>query len=511
MNINCRSIRGGKSSEFQAALNYIRPDIVCGTESWLKGVQPGKAETADSIKSSEVFPQNYNAFRNDRGTLGGGVFVLVHQDLISEEKPELVTNCEIEWTKVKVKGSKDLLISSFYMPHRSLIHVSELKKSLELTTTGKEKHIILAGDFNCPDIDWKTLTVRNNAQDREVQQALLDVITEFNLTQIHDQPTRENNLLYLIFTSNPSIIKSTANAPGISDHAIVVADSDTKPIYVKQKPRKCLIYSKANWEQIKADSKNISQRVTSLATSDSTTDQLWNIFKHELKNTIDRNIPTRTKKSNNSTPWLTMKLRRMLKRKARLYKKARATNNWSLYKDYQKHCKRKFRKAEWTHVNDIINEGLKSNNTKPFWRFIKSKKEDNVGVAPLKDKGHLTSDSKTKAELLVKHFESVFTSEHVEQLPEFPNRISENIEHLVISQEGVRKLLLNLDTIKAGGPDQLPTKVLQQCAVELAPAVTSIFQSFIDSGELPLDWRNSFVTPVFKKGDRHLPENYRPV
>ncbi|WAR25088.1 hypothetical protein MAR_010792 [Mya arenaria] len=48
-----KSIRGGKSSEFQAALNYIRPDIVCGTESWLKGVQPGKAETADSIKSSE--------------------------------------------------------------------------------------------------------------------------------------------------------------------------------------------------------------------------------------------------------------------------------------------------------------------------------------------------------------------------------------------------------------------------------------------------------------------------
>jgi hypothetical protein len=31
----------------------------------------------DAIKSNEIFPQNYNVYRNDRGTLGRGVFVLV--------------------------------------------------------------------------------------------------------------------------------------------------------------------------------------------------------------------------------------------------------------------------------------------------------------------------------------------------------------------------------------------------------------------------------------------------
>ena len=91
MTLNCRSIND-KTSEFVAAVNYIKPDIICGTESWLKGVKPGKNPTQDAIKYSEVFPENYTAYSNDRGTLIGGVFVLIHNDIIAIEKPEFVAN-----------------------------------------------------------------------------------------------------------------------------------------------------------------------------------------------------------------------------------------------------------------------------------------------------------------------------------------------------------------------------------------------------------------------------------
>jgi hypothetical protein len=33
LTVNCRSIKD-KTSEFTAAVNYIKPDIICGTESW---------------------------------------------------------------------------------------------------------------------------------------------------------------------------------------------------------------------------------------------------------------------------------------------------------------------------------------------------------------------------------------------------------------------------------------------------------------------------------------------
>jgi hypothetical protein len=41
--------------------------------------------------------------------------------------------------------------------------------------------------------------------------------------------------------------------------------------------------------------------------------------------------------------------------------------------------------------------------------------------------------------------------------------------------------------------------------------ITKIFQVSIDTGDPPKDWRDSNISSIFKKGDKHLPENYRPV
>jgi hypothetical protein len=51
-----------------------------------------------------------------------------------------------------------------------------------------------------------------------------------NLTQVHNQPTREGNLLDLVFVSNPSLVKPSTNVPGISDHDIIT-DMETYQEY----------------------------------------------------------------------------------------------------------------------------------------------------------------------------------------------------------------------------------------------------------------------------------------
>jgi hypothetical protein len=100
------------------------------TESWLKGVKPGQNPTKDAIKSSEIFPSDCLHYRSDRGTLGGGIFILVHKSIISIEQPEIITDCEIEWVKIKLQKYKDLFIGCFYMPHRNLKDTQELDKSI---------------------------------------------------------------------------------------------------------------------------------------------------------------------------------------------------------------------------------------------------------------------------------------------------------------------------------------------------------------------------------------------
>ena len=53
--------------------------------------------------------------------------------------------------------------------------------------------------------------------------------------------------------------------------------------------------------------------------------------------------------------------------------------------------------------------------------------------------------------------------------------------------------------------------VLKSFAKELSVCLSTIIQFLIDTGSLPTDWRDVNISPVFKKGDRHLVENYRPV
>ena len=80
-----------------------------------------------------------------------------------------------------------------------------------------------------------------------------------------------------------------------------------------------------------------------------------------------------------------------------------------------------------------------------------------------------------------------------------------------ITCQGVLKLLQNLKPNKAPGPDEISPRVLKTLAPSIAPSLTLIFRHSLFHGYVPQDWRQALVTPIFKKGNRSAPENYRPV
>lgn len=165
------------------------------------------------------------------------------------------------------------------------------------------------------------------------------------------------------------------------------------------------------------------------------TELLWTIFKSNILKSVEKNVPSVHRKNKYSLPWINYKLRRNLKKKARLYKHAKKHNSWSKYKQFQKECKKQFRSAEWNHVNNIIQEGFKENTSKPFWKYVKSKKQDNIGIAPLKQKGNLITDAKAKANILVEQFQSVFTKTCDTSKPyvKTPSNL-QDIPHLNVTQ-----------------------------------------------------------------------------
>ena len=159
----------------------------------------------------------------------------------------------------------------------------------------------------------------------------------------------------------------------------------------------------------------------------------------------------------------------------------------------------------WQYVNNILLEGLQSKDCKPFWRYVKSKRQDTIGVAPLKSKGNLFLDSKSKATILNDQFKSVFTptQELDSDIPPLEGPNYPSIPPLIISSKGVEKLL--------SGPDNISCRILRELSAELAPVLSGIFTQSIESEEITHDWTQALVTPIFKKGYRHLAENYHPV
>ena len=89
-----------------------------------------------------------------------------------------------------------------------------------------------------------------------------NLFIEFDLTQVYELATRNGNLLDLVFTTNPTLVKSSVNAPGISDHDVIVTDTDMKPIYKNQKPRKIYLYKKANLDATKEDRVKVSNDIS---------------------------------------------------------------------------------------------------------------------------------------------------------------------------------------------------------------------------------------------------------
>ena len=186
---------------------------------------PGWTAALTPSKSSHL---GYVAYRRDRPSDShGGVFILVSSKFEScqPEKLQLQSESEMVWVKISVRGVKDLYVCSFYKKPalRQPGCFSYLETCLQMIPP--DSHIWVGGDFNLPDIDWETDTVRPYGQQTTISNELLSTVQNAHLVQMVEEPTRvtddTSTTPDLFFTSNKSLINTVKIIPGISDHDIV--------------------------------------------------------------------------------------------------------------------------------------------------------------------------------------------------------------------------------------------------------------------------------------------------
>ena len=162
------------------------------------------------------------------------------------------------------------------------------------------------------------------------------------------------------------------------------------------------------------------------------------------------------------------------------------------------------------YVNNLVGD-VKA-NPKDFYRYINSQKKDTQGIPPLKKSngGGVAQSEYEKAAEFNGQLTDVFTKSKYSQVP-LLDRSVPFMEDIVVTKEGVTKLLKGLYPSKAFEHDELHPRVLKELATELGPIFVHLFQQSIDSGEIPKEWTLANISPLFKKGDRSLACNNRPV
>ena len=85
------------------------------------------------------------------------------------------------------------------------------------------------------------------------------------------------------------------------------------------------------------------------------------------------------------------------------------------------------------------------------------------------------------------------------------------LDRIDISEEEIKDVVVNLDPNKASGPDLISNKMLKQVAGAIAKPLQIIFNRSLRESVFPDIWKLGNLVPLFKKGDKSLAANYRPV
>ena len=135
-------------------------------------------------------------------------------------------------------------------------------------------------------------------------------------------------------------------------------------------------------------------------------------------------------------------------------KKYQRETDWTSFRKLRIDTQKKIQSKYWKYLIYIIDPEKDKDKTS-FWHYIKSLSKDSTGISPLKGKGILHKDRKSKANILSNHFPSVFTNENlINPPPQLPNQNrSPQMPPIQITVKGVEILLTELKSNKAQGPE----------------------------------------------------------
>ena len=224
-------------------------------------------------------------------------------------------------------------------------------------------------------------------------------------------------------------------------------------------------------------------------------------------------------------PWYDSAIRRVSRKRDRMKSTAKKTgkiNDWSKYRNLRNtvnNMKQYAKKEFFNNLETNLTE-LQCNDKKRFWKIIKYflKKDSSVSCFPPLCKLHPNgqtvwyTSSQDKANCLNDYFTSISMVVDTNTiLPDIQLKTANKLTIDGVTQSEIEDIIKTIETNKASGPDDISHRMLKGCIHAISKPLYILFNRSLSEGVFLELWKRATVTPIFKKGDKSLPANYRPI
>ena len=199
----------------------------------------------------------------------------------------------------------------------------------------------------------------------------------------------------------------------------------------------------------------------------------------------------------------------------RLYQQNKSSESKVKFRQASNRCKRVLEAAKLAYATKT-KESITSQKLGSWdlWRIANSVfNKGKSAIPPLFNGPQVLSSASDKAKLFAKNFsKNSNLDDSGISLPVFPSRTNLKLHTISITPKMVKKVITNLDSLKASGPDCIPLVVLKNCEPELSSILPKLFNMCLKESCFPDCWRASLVVPLFENvGERSTVKNCCPV
>ena len=482
----------------------------------------GVSETwlTSSVLDSFVSVPGYDIVRSDSPSdrRKHGVAVYIRRGIRYEVVPGTVSNV----VTVKLLDFDIYIITLYRAPSYS--HEENTQLISFLSNFCGTREVVLQGDFNLPSLRWERedpMSVYTTPLDRW----FFDCFSSLGLMQMIHRPTffPAGSVIDLVLCSHPERIGSTevlAPWPHCGHGQVLFKYVFQSVVHqsVGSASAECRIWSRGNYQLI---GRCLSQIDWDYEFESLDVNEQYETFLNIIQPLVERFVPPIETSRVNSVPWAKnppRSLRRERSEAWAAYKSSRSlhgrvhlttVNAWDAFVSINARF-RNFAICAQKNYERTVAAQLQT-NPKLFHAYIRHRRVGRPSVGPLRlPDGRLTDAPADMVDCFVTSFATVFSVDEP-NAPAPHQTCGEHIGEFAVTPAMVEGVLQSLDCGSSMGGDGMHPRLLKCLASELSLPLSVMFNKSLSTGCLPDRWLSSNVVPIYKKGARFDPLNYRPV